>query len=926
MQAFTPGHATVSIHQYMPMSHGDKWVILLCLLCGGLQACQIDLSVVPLARPEKAEPSPTGSRRDGSIVDANEADSSPLMRPDGGEADAEGGMDSGSPIQGPDGGDPRDASLDGSTPSPDGALDGVDAEAGSGENDGWSLQLVGPNTVVEDSCTSFELRRAAWAEDVADFVSFVGEGILFEVYSEPGCQADTASAFDLQFEQGERAKTIYIKAPRIEYGLRSEAGTIAVEGSYLRAEDWLEVRRAAVNVLAGAGFMCALLTDHTIECWGRAAHGALGRAVPDRTHSLLYPANAELLARTESIPSVFASGGGSFACLVDGSDLRCWGDNRKGQLGVEGPDSAAPVASLSGVTSAAVGAEHVCALKEGGVYCWGDNAYGQLGRAVGDSAAVPALVDAEALQSGVAEVALGAHHSCALKDDGTVWCWGAGMYQTLKPIDFGVDNIAKRVFAGQRSACAVLSITDQLPSLHCWGEAITEQGEIRRVTLPSDLTIADVVIGAKGLCIQYESEVYCGGDVDAGFLGADATWQDPVKVDLPPGHVDAVAIGAGPGSSHAAIVEGLVYTWGWNGDGEAGRTFDPAAELTCTVNSELVMSREDDGPTCSGTTPQMCWGKGGHGLLAAGTDSTFSDEYVEYPVARPNLGRKIAISADWMATFANKKLLAWGLNNGAINDGLGVDIGPTEVPGTPAESILSLSTGRAHGCAVFVGTQNGRVFCWGDDSAGQLGDPDLHPQPMTTAVQVGHPAAHYRSVEALGNSTCALVDDGVQCWGELFGSTTPVNITGLEPGLSSHPKVTSLAMRTGQACATKQGDGTVCWGADRIPIAISGLPPLTLRGTTSHICGWDVDGAVYCWGENGSGQLGDTAGARSEEPVLVNFGGKVSWAAVGGSDAQGTTCACVGGLTRCIGSWTGRQAGGAPFYTRAPSLIWTWEQ
>lgn len=105
----------------------------------------------------------------------------------------------------------------------------------------------------------------------------------------------------------------------------------------------------ATAVAAGSTFACALLTDQTVTCWGRASKGQTGRA---STLSSYIPA---VVAGLSGVTSISAAGATACA-LITGGTVKCWGDNYKGSLG-RGSDTPltdfqpAPVTGLTDATA-----------------------------------------------------------------------------------------------------------------------------------------------------------------------------------------------------------------------------------------------------------------------------------------------------------------------------------------------------------------------------------------------------------------------------------------------------------------------------------------------------------------------------------------------------------------------------------------------
>lgn len=157
----------------------------------------------------------------------------------------------------------------------------------------------------------------------------------------------------------------------------------------------------------------------------------------------------------------------------------CWGYGYYGQLGNGSSSSQivpTPVSGLSsGVAALAAGQTHTCALTtQGGVLCWGDNEMGQLGDGTRTERLEP--VPVSGLASGVAAISAGQWHTCALLLDGSMRCWGYnadgrlgdGTYtdRLVPAVVSGIAGGVSRIYALPANTCVVMTNG----TVQCWGD------------------------------------------------------------------------------------------------------------------------------------------------------------------------------------------------------------------------------------------------------------------------------------------------------------------------------------------------------------------------------------------------------------------------------------------------------------------------
>lgn len=671
-----------------------------------------------------------------------------------------------------------------------------------------------------------------------------------------------------------------------------------------------------------------------------AAGTAAQAALPDLE-------GATALAGARSIACVARATGGA-ACWGEGD----WGGSVLGRS--TSGRAAGPVGGLSGpVARIAVGAVHACAITaDARLWCWGANPWGQLGIggaiAAGSPAPVPAL-------AAVADVAAGEAHTCAVAAGGA-FCWGANYNGELgdgttiprdTPVPVaglatGVERIAVAAQSNQtggRFTCAVAG-----GATLCWGgNGAGQLGDgtlLQRVTPVPVVGLAagttDLSAGATHACAVQAGAAKCWGGNQFGQLG-DGTFSNrlaPVSV-VNAAH-DVVAVAAGAQHSCALRSDGTMLCWGSNADGQLGDGTQDLRTIAAPVAGlagPAVAIAAGDGFSCAllASGRVQCFGRPlGIGFMHVRTKPV--------PVDEPSGVRRIS-AGDYGTCGVSTPGAAFCFGNGdagALGNGSrAIAPRPTPVTGLAA-GVADVVTRLAHSCAR---TEAGGALCWGRGEQGRLGNgtvaDSLVPVPV---VGLGSGVTDL----AVGASfSCAVAGGGARCWGDNGNgqlgagegtgwSSVPVTPWGLGQG------VLRTWAGTGHACALRSGGGLKCWGENTQGVLGDGTTihrytPVDVVGMNRgvrdaslgarHSCAIDMAGALWCWGYNFNGQLGD--GSQTARPVPVPAAGIASGAiAVAAGHAH--TCALLAnGEVRCWGSNHAGQSGpGAVVDTRvAPVTV-----
>lgn len=315
-----------------------------------------------------------------------------------------------------------------------------------------------------------------------------------------------------------------------------------------------------VLVFSVSLLLTATLRAQTPWAWGDNRFGQLGDGT---SRSSEVPVRVSPLTGLTRAVAIAAGGSHSLALAPDGS-VWAWGGNDQGQLGsatVGGSETPLRVAGLGRALAVAAGSAHSLALGEDGtVWAWGANREGQLGDGSLRDTAHPVQVGGGAGPlAGVVAIAAGGRHSLALREDGTVWAWGANEGGQLGEGERSPAELPARVElpeailaigAGPRSSLAL----DRDGGLWAWGleptgPRLTEPD--RPLDVPVRVPMPDWVrvlpgAGDHALAMASDGTLWIAA-LDAGILArGGAKIEDAAPLTLPGvGEVAALAFGGG---------------------------------------------------------------------------------------------------------------------------------------------------------------------------------------------------------------------------------------------------------------------------------------------------------------------------------------------------------------------------------------------
>ena len=290
--------------------------------------------------------------------------------------------------------------------------------------------------------------------------------------------------------------------------------------------------------------------------------------------------------------------------------------------------------------------------------------------------------------SSFVSVSAGWYHTCGVRSDGSVACWGSGVAGRDTPPAGSFLSVR----AGQWHTCGVRSDG----SVACWGD--NEDGQ----SAPPAGSFVSVSVGGDHTCgVRSDGSVACWGSDEYG------------QATPPAGSF--LSVNAGGEHTCGVKSNGSVACWGNNEDGEA----TPPAGFFLSVSAGVWHTC---GLRINGSV--ACWGSDGFGRATPPAGSFLSVSAGPHHTCGVRSNGSVACwGGNWdgraappVGSFASVSAGAWH-TCGVRSDGSvacwGADLYDQATP--PADSFVSVSAGGGHTCGV---RSDGSVVCWGDPTRG----------------------------------------------------------------------------------------------------------------------------------------------------------------------------------------------------------------
>lgn len=355
-------------------------------------------------------------------------------------------------------------------------------------------------------------------------------------------------------------------------------------------------------------------------------------------------------------------------------------------------------------------------------------------------------------------------------------------------------------------------------------------------------------------------------------------------------HVTSLTVG--DNHTCAIATTGKLKCWGYNTYGQLGignSVSQPLPVDVVDVGKSFSNVVAGANYTCAIASDHTawCWGLNSNGQLGLGDTVTYT-----VPTQVTALGATVAqlglgVMHSCAVTTAGS-LQCWGYNGqGQLGNNTTTARLTPATPTGMSSGVTRVTAGNQHTCAI----QAGSAWCWGGDNHGQLGDNSGFANQLIP-IRVAGMTAGVTDISAGEYHTCAVVNGAAKCWGsdqsgQLGNDTTIYDLGTPAAVLGQTSGVARISAGGNHSCLVTAAGAMWCWGMDSsgqlgndtaytnkaIPVAVSGLTTgvVDLSLGTSYTCASLATGDLKCWGNDTYGQLGnDTALLKQPVPVDVH--------------------------------------------------------
>lgn len=560
------------------------------------------------------------------------------------------------------------------------------------------------------------------------------------------------------------------------------------------------------KISAGSdGFTLAIDKNGRAWGWGYNGYGGLGdNSITNRCTPV------SVLGAAKTFCQISSGTSGTLAIDKNGRAW-AWGYNNFGQLGDNSITSRrTPVSVLGAIkTFCAIDSGFYFSLavdKNGKAWAWGYNNYGQLGDNSITSRRTPVAVGGAAKT--FCNISNGTSHSLGIDKNGRSWAWGYNLYGRLGDNSQTSRRTPVRVLGAAKTFCKISAGDAHSLGIDkngmVWGWGYNGYGQLGDNSINNRITPISVVGAVKTFC----------------------------------------QVSAGTNHSIALDKNGKVWGWGYNSYGQLG---DNSAMSKLTPITVL------------GATKTFCELEGGRNIIGYGNHSVAIDK--------------------------NGKVWGWGYNNyGQLGDNsINNALTPVSIAGS-TKTFCQISGGGWHVAGL---DKNGKAWGWGYNNFGQLGDNSITSK--RTPVGVLGATKTFCEISAGRQHTVAISASGrLWAWGynnrgqlgdnSIVSKNTPVSVTGATKTfcyINCGNQYTLGIDKNGKAWGWgynnygQLGDNSIT--SRLTPVAIGGAAKTfcQLQSSRYFSAGIDKNGRVWTWGYNNLGQLGDNTTVSKRTPVSV---------------------------------------------------------